>query len=149
MSEKLAPQRPISTWQFVKCPSWSSFSNTSMNLNILFLEFQLYHCYFICLLNHQVLQQSKANLTELQNQPLVTARHGLDKNTLRCGIFSSNLIICFFMLHVFLMLWGNPFLKIKFHQIKTRNNVVLLIFYELCKFWFSLFFTKKLFFLLC
>ena len=32
-------------------------------------------------------QQSKANVAELQTQPLVTARHGLDENTLLCGIF--------------------------------------------------------------
>ena len=55
---------------------------------ILLLEFQLNHCYLNCLiLDHQVSQQSKANVTELQNRPLVIARHSLDKYILRCGIF--------------------------------------------------------------
>ena len=39
---------------------------------MLLLEFQLHHCYLMRLmLDHQVLQQSKANVDELQNQPLV------------------------------------------------------------------------------
>ena len=39
------------------------------------------------ILDYQVSQQSKANVAELQTQPLVTARRGLYKNTLRFGIF--------------------------------------------------------------
>ena len=34
-----------------------------------------------------MLQQFKANVTELHNHPLVIARDGLDKNALLCGIF--------------------------------------------------------------
>ena len=111
---------------------------------ILLLEFQLNHCYLNCLiLDHQVSQQSKANVTELQNRPLVIARHGLDKYILRCGIFSSNLIICFFMLHVFPILWGRSSSENKVSWLKTRNYVVLLIFYKPYKFWFCLFLQKS------
>ena len=39
------------------------------------------------ILDHQVSQQCKVNVAELPAQPLITARHGLDKNTLHCSIF--------------------------------------------------------------
>ena len=85
---KTAPQRPICSWQFVKCPSWWSLFKTStplfssikklgsdkissiviyftMILDILFLEYQLHHCYLMRLiLDHQVLQQSKPSQTQ-------------------------------------------------------------------------------------
>ena len=59
-----------------------------MSLDILFLEFQFCHCYLMHLiLDHQMLQQYKVNVTELHNHPFVITRHGLDKNALLCGIF--------------------------------------------------------------
>ena len=71
-----------------------------MTLGMLFLEFQLHHYYLMHLtLDHEVLQQSKANVAELQNQPLVILSHGLDKTC--CGIFLEQSHYMFFSCFMF------------------------------------------------
>ena len=113
-----------------------SLFRNDLGHTILFLEFQQDHCNLVGLiLDHQVSQQSKVNVAEIQTQPLVIVRVGLDINTLCCSIRKC------FLCSIFSLTEVDLFLKIKFHQLKTGNYVVLL-FYKFCNFRFSLFYKK-------